>query len=95
LHLKILITMFEELEKLLELYNFRINALEKRIEKLEKNIIHSEKLAYTVKEASKALGVKETTIRSWISEQKLIAIQSGKILLIPAESLLALIKFRE
>lgn len=81
--------MFEELENAFKAYDFRLKMLENRISELEKKYNLSQKLTYTVKEAAILLGVKETTIRTWISEHKLIAIQTGKIFLIPSENLLA------
>lgn len=83
--------MLKELEETLKSHQNQINNLQKKVITLEAKNDVNQKITYTVKEASSSLGVKETTIRSWIAEGKLKAIQTGKNFLIPTESLMSLI----
>lgn len=83
--------MLKDLENTLKSHQTQIDHLQKEVSTLKAKGSTAHKLTYTVKEAASALGVKETTIRTWIAEHKLKAIQTGKNLLIPADNLLALI----
>jgi excisionase family DNA binding protein len=53
---------------------------------------HPPKLAYSIKEACQVSSLGRTTIYNHISEKRLKAVRVGGRTLIPADSLLALIK---
>lgn len=83
--------MLKDLENTLKSHQDQIDHLAKVVAKIEASSKGTQKLTYTVKEAAEALGVKQTTIRAWISEGKLKATLTGKNFLIPTNNLLQLI----
>lgn len=80
--------MLKELEETLKSHQTQISKLQKEINEMKIKTNGVQKLAYTVKEAAVATGIKETTLRTWINEGKLHATQSGKNYLIPCDVLI-------
>lgn len=84
--------MLKDLENTLKSHQYQIDHLQKEVSTIKANTGAKQKLTYTTKEAAQALGVKETTIRTWIAEGKLTVTKTSKIMLIHADSLHDLIK---
>ena len=83
--------MLKELEETLNNHDARLNHLQREVSKLNAITNGANRVTYSTKEAATVLGVKATTIRSWIKDGKLTATNVNGTLLISVQSVMKLI----